>query len=762
MRIKRVLSALLALVLLAALAAVPAGAVGSSFSDVPEGETAVNADVLRLMGVVDGVGNNQFNPNASLTRAEFCTMVVKFMGKGDQVPLHATRTIFTDVTASHWALGYVNLAASLTVGADDNKSSIITGVGDGRFEPDSKISMAQAATILIRVLEYTSQQAGAVWPESYMNLAQSIGLTDEVGAGTYDNITRAQAAQLFANALRCKTGGGTEYYKTLGTGTPQEGTVLLAVGVASDDGSEDQAIRTSNGTYLPQAIGARPTALQGRRGALVLNDKKEIVTFVPDDSTAITITLTGDAQPTYVRAGGTQYTISSSTTVYTADKAEGDTYLNVYGTLKSGTQVTLFSERGKIVAVYAGGGTSSSTDAVVVMGKPSAATFHQLTGGVTDFTIQKNRQSISLSDIQPYDVVTYDQMTNTLVVSDLRLACIYEDASPNARAPEKIHVMGYDFEVLESAWDSIGQFSLGSSVTLLLTADGKVAGMAQGSAQLRSTAVGVVTGGTSARMFLPNGGTIDLSADKGDLSKWIDNLVILSSGARGYIHTSLLPSSAAPGAFDAGSMKLGNYTVSTGVRIFEQVGSAMVAVDLTGLGSEPIPADSIQAYRRNTSGMVDYIVLDAVTGDAYTYGLLREGGVSSGEEGNRTISVENHSGSGTTLATGYVFKNGAFGGVVQGYGEVNGMGRVASIVELKEIQNVKPSDIFVSQGVTYINAGGKTYRVADDVECYKWATKEWFKQEKGEDRLAACKAFSGNLSIYVDPIGEKVRVVVAR
>ena len=54
MRQKRVLS--LALAAAPALSlSVPAGAAGgSSFSDVSDRTTAVNADVLRLMGVVDG------------------------------------------------------------------------------------------------------------------------------------------------------------------------------------------------------------------------------------------------------------------------------------------------------------------------------------------------------------------------------------------------------------------------------------------------------------------------------------------------------------------------------------------------------------------------------------------------------------------------------------------------------------------------------------------------------------------------------------
>ena len=704
-------------------------------------------------------------PSGTLTRAEFCTMVVNFMGKGDEVPLHATRTIFTDVTADHWALGYVNLAASLTIGTEENKSSLITGVGNGRFEPDAKISLAQAATILIRVLEYTSQQAGAVWPQSYMNLAQSIGLTDGVNAGTYDNITRAQAAQLFVNALRCKTGTGSVYYRDLGDKNPKEDVVMLAVGVYSDDGSDNGAIRTSDGTYLPRSEGARPSALQGRRGALVLNDQKEIVAFVPDDSTSVTITLSGDAQPSYVKAGSTQYTISSSTTVYTADKAEGDSYLNVYGTLKSGTQLTLFSERGKVVAIYASGSTSASTDAVVVMGSPNTAMFHQLTGGVTNFTIQKNRQTISMSDIRPYDVVTYDALTNTLVVSDLRLTCIYEDASPNAQAPEKIRILGHDFEVLESGWDTIGQFALGSNVSLLLTADGKVAGMAKPSAQTHTTAMGIVTSSTTAQMFLPNGGTLELTGSKSGLTNMDDCLVTLSSTVRDRLNASRMASNSAPGDFQVDSMKMGNYTVASGVRIFEQVGSTMVQVDLGDLEGT-IRRDDIDAYHRNSSDQVDYVILKAVTGNAYTYGILWEG-KQSGSVGdmdytNRTITVENHSGSGTTMVTGYVFQSGTFGGVVKGYGEVDGMPRAASVIELQEIKNVSPTDIFVSQGVSYVNANGRTYRVANNVECYKQNSREWFSQESGADRLAACKAFSDNLTIYVDPVGEQVRIVVAK
>ena len=70
MKVKRLFAGVLAAALLASLAVLPAGAAGSSFADVSDAATAVNADILRLMGVVSGVGGNRFNPGAGLTRAD--------------------------------------------------------------------------------------------------------------------------------------------------------------------------------------------------------------------------------------------------------------------------------------------------------------------------------------------------------------------------------------------------------------------------------------------------------------------------------------------------------------------------------------------------------------------------------------------------------------------------------------------------------------------------------------------------------------------
>ena len=779
MRRHRMIHALLAAALTASLVVpIPAGAAGvSSFRDVTDPATAINADILRLMGVVSGTGDNTFRPGDKLTRAQFCTMTVNFMGLRDQVVLHSTRTIFTDVPSSYWARGYINLAASTMVDAGSSSGAsgegetpaagtpLIAGVGDGRFLPEQELTYAQAVTILIRVLGYSGDKVGAVWPDGYLNLAQSIGLTDGISAKAGDTLTRAQAAQLFVNALSCKTGEGKDYYTTLGSESKRD-TVLLAVNTQTDDGSAMGAVRTSEGTYLPDAEDVAPTALVGRRGVLVLNDQSEIVTFVPDDSTSVTVSLLDNAEPSYLTAmGGSRYTIAADTPIYTSGSSEGKPYSEGYMTLTAGSRLTLFTLRGKVTAIYtATTATAADADAVVVMDRVSAADFHRLTGGATGYTILKNQQTISLSQIQPYDVVTYDSMSNTLLVSDLRLTCKYQNPSPSPKAPTSITLLGHTFPVLESAWNFTDQVSAGQQVSLLMTVDGQVAAILPSSAQTRSTAIGMVTGETTVDLFLPNGGTMELKGSESKL-KNVNQVCTITSTDENMLNASRLSTQRAPGDFDPKALTLGEYKVAPGVRVYEQFrDGAQVAVPLSNLDYGAIPQNQITGVHMNSSDIVDVVILNNVTGDAYTYGRMvghttvisEPGADGTVEEKYKTSwTLENRNVLKFNEKAGYAGKTGDLIGAVAGK---NGL--IISIVELSEYQ-VSPADFFERDGRYYVTVKGRTYAVADSVECYKTATKSWFDQEDGMDRLRACLAFSSKLTVYIDPIGDKVRIVTA-
>ena len=775
---KRLEAAVLAAALALSLVVLPASAAPGSFTDVSDPNIALNADILRLMGVVSGTGENRFNPSGSLTRAQFCTMVVTFLQRGDEAPRYSTRTIFSDVKSGHWARAYVNLAASIPVSESDGENSssipLVSGVGDGRFLPDDNITMAEAATILLRALGYTSKEAGAVWPQGYMDLAASTGLTEGLDLPAGTAINRAQAAQLFVNALSCKTKEGKAYYETIGTlSNGQEKTIVLSVNVETDDGSTIGAIRTTGQSkdseaYLPAHGDGNVAALQGKRGYLVLNDKQEVVAFVPDKSTVTTIVLNGSAQANSVKASsGQQYTISSGTTVYTSASDAGKDWLEAYASLTSGTQLTMYSEKGKIVAVYATGGANTiDSDAVVVMGTATAATFHHLTGGVTNFSVIKDRQPIRLNQIKPYDVVTYDPVSNTLVVSDLRMTAVYSDPKPNPKTPQTINVVGKEMEVLESAWDTIGDLKPGDSVSLLLTADGVVAGIVPASAQVRSTAIGTASeGGVS--IFLPGGGTLDLSGKVANASSvTADEPVVISSVKDGF-SVSKLPVNRAPGAFDVAGLKLGALTVSPSVRIYEQLkNSPLQSVDRGSLTMESIPADKV-SYHANSSGVVDYIVLEDVTGVAYIYGMM-VGGYEEIDGKERYVWYL-RSGSQDiqfSSATTYRGQSGDMVGVVLGTNR-DDSSTIREIVKLQEIKQVRASDFFDSQGESNVRVGAYTYRISDDVECYynrtgnKVSKDNWLTGGTGTERFNSIKTYSETFSIYVDQVGQQVRIVVA-
>ncbi len=758
MKFKKLMASLLLCATILTMA-LPVGAVKSSFSDVHDSNTALNADVLRLMGVVSGSGGNSFSPNTNLTRAEFCVMAVKIMGRGDEVPVHTTRTIFTDVTSRHWARGYINLAASITVDGDAGKagSRLISGVGTGAFHPDAQITYAQAVTILMRMLGYGDDVAGAVWPAGYMNLAGTLNLTRGISASPSAPITRAQAAQLFVNLLSTQTEGGREYCTTLGSAS--ENVMLLAVGITGDDGIPG-AIRTSKGTYHPANQGVVPTALQGRRGTLVVNEKNQLLAFVPDGSTAVSVTLSGDAKATYLKAAdGTRYSINATTPAFTsATQSSASTWADLWVELRSGCQVTLFLDGGKVIGVYYAAGGMSSEAAYVVSGTVSPADLHPLTGGADHCTILKDNEPIQLSDIKPYDVLTYDPVTNTLVVSDLRITCVYEKAAPNPATPTTITVLGHDFPVLESALDSINQFDIGNTVSLLLTADGKVAGMTK--AKAGSTATGLAGSG-GVLVDLPNGQTIRLSGSVDE--KLQDKVVTVSAGKNGKLYTTAVSSSSIPGDFSITDMTLGSAKVAAGVKLYEQIrNGAMVPVSLADLEVSSVSAGKLAAFHRNTSGMVDIIVLDEMTGNSYTYGLLKKGTLEEmvGDTivSYTTVSVTNSSGTGSQLIGGSFLSNGSFGGVVAGTRESSGTKMAAGIMELAEIRGVKSADFFQLDGLWYVNAKGNVYQVSSKVEGYIKATGAWFTQEN--NRLEAIRAYSNDLTVYIDPVGEQVRIIL--
>ena len=91
-----------------------------------------------LANIADG---NTFIPNDAITRAEFIALMARLM----EVEAGSGEAMFTD-TSGHWAEGYINALA------EQGKLQGPTGLG-GPFMPNQTITRAEAAAIVVRLLE---------------------------------------------------------------------------------------------------------------------------------------------------------------------------------------------------------------------------------------------------------------------------------------------------------------------------------------------------------------------------------------------------------------------------------------------------------------------------------------------------------------------------------------------------------------------------------------------------------------------------------
>lgn len=102
-------------------------------------------DAINDMGsrmILTGVSDNIFDPERSMTRAEFAAIIVRSLGLDKGLGSES----FSDVSPSVWYSGYIQTAVGY---------GIASGYGDGSFKPDNTITREQAMTMLARAAYLT-------------------------------------------------------------------------------------------------------------------------------------------------------------------------------------------------------------------------------------------------------------------------------------------------------------------------------------------------------------------------------------------------------------------------------------------------------------------------------------------------------------------------------------------------------------------------------------------------------------------------------
>lgn len=179
-----------------------------SLSDVAGHWAQADIDLLTNKLVVEGVTDTTFEPERSITRAEFAALVVRALGLDAQ-----GSSSFSDVNSSDWFSGVVGAAA---------EAGIVDGYEDGTFRPQNVITREELSAMVVRALAYAGQDVSVtaaeqaellgkfadagkiVWGQTEVAAAIKSGIVDGMTDTTISpdtNATRAQSATMLKRFL---------------------------------------------------------------------------------------------------------------------------------------------------------------------------------------------------------------------------------------------------------------------------------------------------------------------------------------------------------------------------------------------------------------------------------------------------------------------------------------------------------------------------------------------------------------------------------
>ena len=190
--LKRALSLTLASVMLLGMMVIGTSAV-AGYSDVDVNDNVEAIEVLQAVEVMVG-DDRGFGPDRPVTRAEMAVVMGKLLNL--DYNYYVSTCPFADVSGNYeWARGWVGACAA---------NGIVSGRGDGIYDPGATVTAIEAASMMMRALGYFK------YTEDYndgfvlvtVRQGNQIGLFNGVGSDGSTPMTRNQVAQMALNALR--------------------------------------------------------------------------------------------------------------------------------------------------------------------------------------------------------------------------------------------------------------------------------------------------------------------------------------------------------------------------------------------------------------------------------------------------------------------------------------------------------------------------------------------------------------------------------
>ena len=181
---------------------------GKTFADIKNHKNQKAIEALASRGIISGKSDTKFEPDATMTRAEFATIIVRGLGLNEKKV-----TVFTDVKSGEWYAGYVGAAYGY---------GIVTGTSAATFDPNGTITRQEAAVMIARAAKLCGTPAdmdaaqirdtlaqfgdytkSADWAREALAFCYKEGILDEraLNINPSEAVTRAQIAEMLYQLL---------------------------------------------------------------------------------------------------------------------------------------------------------------------------------------------------------------------------------------------------------------------------------------------------------------------------------------------------------------------------------------------------------------------------------------------------------------------------------------------------------------------------------------------------------------------------------
>ncbi len=736
-------------------------------------ETSANKDqVLKLLGeleIMEGDPDGNMRLGDTVTRAEFAKAAVASSDYRHSVASGLSVSPFYDVPHNHWAAPYIRVAVT---------NNIVSGYPDGSFAPDSPVAFEEGITMMLGVLGYTDADFGISWPDGQIGMARSLDMLDNVentDTGTYMN--RGDVATLIYNTLRCSVKNSGAELISLFDVAFSENVTLISTS-REDSAIPGDEVFTDGGSFKIRED--FDYSQIGMKGDLALKDGRTVIGFFPDRDTSpdekyVVYTMLGSDVVTYRDGDFEILDIPDGAAAY--DGTQRSTYGAVKSTLEMGDVINVRRTGGDVDYVLFNKGGMKGPYTVT----EDSGYLGEL--GITESTkISRGGKGASLSDLKSNDILYYVPELNMAFVYTNKVTGIYEKASPNIDAPTEVTVSGVAYKI-EGAnalkkLSSAGGAEYGQTVTLLLGKNNDAADvLTTGGAQEAPRTITGYAYDTGTKTYTtgdlknyssyyigvvaPGGETYEYTCDR-DCSDYRNSVVTVSFNEG----TASVRRAEKPGGvggifrYDGSRATFGGDKVSSDIKILD-VGTTdkdraplYCSVYPERLDNVNIGGSRILYVSKNGLGEVEELILEDVTGDSYTYGLVTSAeNVSMGPVLNGSYSYLVNGTRYMTSTNNTIFTVGRDMGV-----RMNSPQNPTSMSNLTELEG----KIEILSGGS-LSCNGKTYEIPADVQVYEkpYSLSDEYTMIPSEDLVGDT---SRTLYVYYDKPpenGGKIRIILA-